>query len=185
MQHQDHPLADELSQELQEESTSRGRGPARCWALLARALVSEGDPRWEGLDEALELAATRGYVRPFLDGGPPVRELLRAGLTRVPSSVSRSHARRLLDLMEGGPDSGAGPESMALPEPLTDRERDVLALLFQDQSNKAMARTLFVSVDTVKTHLKHIYDKLGVSDRNAAVARARELGFDPEGAGGG
>ena len=59
------------------------------------------------------------------------------------------------------------------------READVLACLFDGLSNKAIARTLFVSVDTVKTHLKHIYGKLDVTSRSRAVARARELGFSP------
>ena len=185
IQHEDHSLADELSQELQRESTARNRGPALCWALLGRALLGKGvepdaDPRWERLDEALKLAATRGYVRPFLDGGPTIRDLLRAGLTRVPSSTGRTHARWLLDIMDGESGSEERDGELGLLEPLTDREREVLALLFQGHSNKSIAQTIFVSVDTVKTHLKHIYDKLGVSDRNAAVRRAEELGFEPE-----
>jgi len=185
IQHQDHPLLDQVGQELEEQSAARNRGPARCWALLARALRgkladSDGDPRWERLDETLKLAATRGYVRPFLDGGPPIRDLFRTGLTRVPSSMGRTHARALLDLMDGEADPEKSDGELGLLDPLTDREREVLALLFEGHSNKAMAETLFVSVDTVKTHLKHIYDKLGVSDRNDAVRRARELGFDPE-----
>ena len=179
LQHQDHAFTDELGQELQRESEASGRGPARLWALLARALLSGSEGRWTTLDEALALAATRGYVRPFVDGGPPVRDLLRAGLTQVPSSLGRSHARSLLDLMSGKPGSGTRDGELELPEPLTDREREVLALLFEGQSNKAIATAIFVSVDTVKSHLKHIYDKMGVSDRNAAVRRARELGFDP------
>lgn len=178
-QHQDHPLMDELSQELQGESEARGRGPGRLWALLARALLPQSEDRWETLGEALTLAATRGYVQPFLDGGPPVRDLLRAGLTRISSSLGRTHAHSLLDLMEGEAGSEEAEGELNLPEPLTDREREVLALLFQGQSNKAMAKAIFVSVDTVKSHLKHIYDKLGVSDRNAAVRRAQELGFRP------
>jgi LuxR family transcriptional regulator, maltose regulon positive regulatory protein len=178
--HERNVLAEELSRELHHESEGRGRGPAWCWALLARALLSEGESRWKTLDQALNLAATQGYVRPFLDGGAPVRDLLRAGLTRLPASMGRAHARYLLDLMAGGPRSEKGDGGLGLLEPLTDREREVLALLFQGKGNKAIARAIFVSVDTVKTHLKHIYDKLGVSDRNAAVRRAEELGFDPE-----
>ncbi len=179
IQHQDDPLTEALSQELESESAARGRGPACCCALLGKAVCSDGAPRWERLDEALRLAATRGYIRPFLDGGPTVWELLRAGLTQIPSSTGRTHARSLLDLLQGEPGSEKSHGKMGLPDPLTDREREVLALLFHGHSNKSIARTLFVSVDTVKTHLKRIYDKLGVSDRNAAVRRARELGFDP------
>jgi len=180
---QDGEVLGRVTQELRTESEARGRGPSLCWALLGRALLADGDSRWEVLDEAMRLAATRGYVRPFLEGRQPVRDLLRAALTRVPSSLGRTHARALLGLMDPKPTShGAGGE-MGLLEPLTDREREVLALLFLGHSNKDIAQAIFVSVDTVKTHLKHIYDKLGVSDRNAAVRRARELGFDPEGSG--
>jgi LuxR family maltose regulon positive regulatory protein len=64
--------------------------------------------------------------------------------------------------------------------PLTEREREVLELLFQGMTNKELARHLFVTVDTVKTHLKHIYAKLGVANRSQAIRRARELGFTPE-----
>jgi len=177
--HERHELTGELSQELHQESEGRRRGLARCWALLARALISEDNHRWNALDQALNLAATRGYVRPFLDGGAPVRDLLRGGLTRVPSSLGRTQARALLDLMAGDLRLEKGEGEMGILEPLTDREREVLALLFQGKGNKAIARAIFLSVDTVKTHLKHIYDKLGVSDRNAAVRRAEELGFDP------
>ncbi len=178
-QRQHHQRMDELSLELQQESEDRGRGPALCGALLARALLSESADRWEVLDEGMKLAATRGYVRPFLDGGEPVRDLLRAALTQLPSSLGRTHARSLLDLVGGKPASRKGDGDLGLLDPLTDREREVLALLFQGHSNKDIAQAIFVSVDTVKTHLKHIYDKLGVSDRNAAVMRARELGFEP------
>jgi ATP/maltotriose-dependent transcriptional regulator MalT len=56
-------------------------------------------------------------------------------------------------------------------------EEEVLRCLFDGQSNKAIGALLFVSVDTVKTHLKRIYSKLGATDRNHAVARAREIGM--------
>jgi LuxR family maltose regulon positive regulatory protein len=62
-----------------------------------------------------------------------------------------------------------------LEEPLTRRERDVLRLLAAGQSSPEIARTLYVEVNTVKTHLKHLYDKLGVHSRDQAVWRAREL----------
>jgi ATP/maltotriose-dependent transcriptional regulator MalT len=67
--------------------------------------------------------------------------------------------------------------STGLPEPLTDREQDVLAHLCRGGSNKAIARALHVSAETVKTHLAHIYGKLGAPGRREAVARARELGL--------
>ena len=64
-----------------------------------------------------------------------------------------------------------------LTEPLSDRELDVLRLLADGQTNREIAQTLCVSVNTVKTHLKNIYGKLGVSNRREAVAQAKDLGL--------
>ena len=63
----------------------------------------------------------------------------------------------------------------ALHEPLTDRERSVLMLLPTMMSNTEIADELFVSVNTVKVHLKSLYRKLGVSNRRQAAAWARDL----------
>jgi LuxR family maltose regulon positive regulatory protein len=62
-----------------------------------------------------------------------------------------------------------------LVEPLTERELDVLRALAAGQSNRAIAQQLYLSIATVKVHLKHIYRKLGVSSRTEALARARDL----------
>ena len=63
----------------------------------------------------------------------------------------------------------------ALVEPLSARELDVLRLLSAGRSNAEIARELFVEQSTVKTHLIHLYRKLGVSSRTQAIARARAL----------
>ncbi|MDX8053441.1 response regulator transcription factor [Lentzea sp. BCCO 10_0798] len=62
-------------------------------------------------------------------------------------------------------------------EPLSTRELDVLALVAKGSTNRAVAAALFISEATVKTHLLHVYAKLGVSDRAAAVAVAYERGL--------
>ncbi|WP_344009354.1 response regulator transcription factor [Streptomyces thermospinosisporus] len=62
-------------------------------------------------------------------------------------------------------------------EPLSPREREVLALVAKGTSNREIARELFISEATVKTHLTHLYAKLGVNDRAAAVATAYERGI--------
>ncbi len=64
-----------------------------------------------------------------------------------------------------------------LLEPLSSREREVLQLLSQGQTNREIARNLTLSVGTVKNHVEHILDKLGVSDRTQAAVRALELGL--------
>lgn len=62
-------------------------------------------------------------------------------------------------------------------EPLSAREREVLALVARGTSNREIARELFISEATVKTHLTHLYGKLGVNDRAAAVATAYQRGI--------
>ena len=62
-------------------------------------------------------------------------------------------------------------------EPLRDREVEVLRLLLQAMPNKKIARALGLSPETVKWHLSRIYSKLGVTGRDEAVARARDLGL--------
>ncbi|MDG4859385.1 response regulator transcription factor [Streptomyces sp. T-3] len=63
------------------------------------------------------------------------------------------------------------------PEGLSGREREVLALVAKGTSNREIARALFISEATVKTHLTHIFGKLGVKDRAAAVATGYEQGI--------
>jgi ATP/maltotriose-dependent transcriptional regulator MalT len=71
----------------------------------------------------------------------------------------------------------SGPTSTGSPlvEPLSDRELDVLRLIAADRSNQDIARELYLSVNTVKTHVQHIYEKLNVSSRLSAVEEARRL----------
>ncbi len=132
-------LVDQFSRGLEEESGGRGRGPAQCTALMGRALLPGHPDRWGVLDQALILSATRGYLRPLLDGGPPAADLLRAGLTRPLSSTGRSHARSLLEAFEARLQEEADGGTSVLPDPLTDRETEVLACLFQGLSNKEIA----------------------------------------------
>jgi LuxR family maltose regulon positive regulatory protein len=67
--------------------------------------------------------------------------------------------------------------NLALIEPLTERELEVLALVAAGMTNQEAADHLVLSVGTIKVHTRHIYQKLGVSSRTQAVAKARELGL--------
>ncbi|HSJ15784.1 MAG TPA: LuxR C-terminal-related transcriptional regulator [Longimicrobiales bacterium] len=174
----DHERAAGLGARLRTECEVRERGVALGVALVAEALLAESSSRWELLDRALGFAAVRGYVRPLLELGEPLRPVLQAALTRPLSAAARAHARLLLERLEPHESAAAQPSGMLL-EPLTAREEQVLQHLCSDLSNKAIARQMYVSAETVKTHLKHVYWKLGATNRREALARARELGLAP------
>ena len=80
-------------------------------------------------------------------------------------------------LLAGLPGQAAEPYRTGLIEPLTERELDVRRLLASGRSDAEMAAELYVEQSTVKTHLIHVYSKLGVHSRTQAVARARALGL--------
>ncbi|GHH80683.1 DNA-binding response regulator [Streptomyces sulfonofaciens] len=84
--------------------------------------------------------------------------------------LSPAIASRLVSVVRTPPQSQGG-------ETLSSREREVLALVAKGTSNREIARVLFISEATVKTHLTHIYAKLGASDRAAAVAVAYDRGI--------
>ena len=87
--------------------------------------------------------------------------------------IAPSYVRRLLAAVNKTEDST--PATQGLIEPLSERELEVLRLLGTDLGGPEIARELVVSLNTVRTHTKNIYAKLGVNNRRAAVRRAREL----------
>jgi LuxR family maltose regulon positive regulatory protein len=117
------------------------------------------------------------YVRLFLDEGAPMLALLRDAADHGPSGL---HARRLLRFNATHGGAAAGEPLRTDPvsgELLTQRELQVLRLLDSDLSGPQIARELYVSHNTLRTHTKHIFTKLEVTTRRAAVARARERGL--------
>ena len=122
------------------------------------------------LQRAVTLAEPEGYVRVFVDEGPPMASLLRAAAKQ---GITPGYVRRLLAAVSKTEDST--PVSQGLIEPLSERELDVLRLLGTDLGGPDIARELVVSLNTVRTHTKNIYAKLGVNNRRAAVRRAAEL----------
>jgi LuxR family maltose regulon positive regulatory protein len=93
----------------------------------------------------------------------------------VDDEVAGAGARRVLSHVDGTQTSR--PDQGALVDPLSGRELDVLRLLRSELSGPEIARELIVSLNTVRTHTKTIYSKLGVNSRRAAVRRAHELGL--------
>jgi LuxR family maltose regulon positive regulatory protein len=124
------------------------------------------------LERALTLAEPEGYVRIFVDEGRPMAALLGAAAKR---GIARSYVRQLVAAF--GEAEDRAPARPVLIEPLSERELDVLRLLGTDLDGPGIARELVVSPNTMRTHTKNIYAKLGVNSRRAAVRRADELGL--------
>jgi LuxR family transcriptional regulator, maltose regulon positive regulatory protein len=148
-------------------------GWLRLRVSILRALLADaqGDRRaaLESLAAALAQAEPEGVVRPFLDEGEPMAALLAGLRTAAPVPPAFLDALLANQVPE--------PRRTGLLEPLTERELAVLRLLAAGHSNADIAAQLFVGRSTVKTHLIHVYSKLGVNSRTQAVARARALGL--------
>ena len=144
--------------------------------LVAQALAHQagGDlpAALAALCRAVTLAEPEGYLRIFIDEGPPMAALLRAASRKGSTAGS---VRRLIAAIDRP--SGPVPGQRRLVEPLSARELDVLRLLVTDLNGPDIARELVVSLNTVRTHTKNIYAKLGVNNRRAAVRRGDELGL--------
>ena len=150
--------------------------------LAARARDALGDQVTAGcaLEQALEITESDGVVLPFLlDPARPLLERHRRGQTAHPALIAQ-----ILDLLPGpaapGPPPGgqAGQaRDRALDEPLTDSETRVLRYLPTHLTAPEIAAELWLSVNTVNTHMRHVYAKLGVHRRHQAVNRARALGL--------
>jgi LuxR family transcriptional regulator, maltose regulon positive regulatory protein len=152
-----------------------GRGgsviDAHLLAALAHDARGERDVSLERLDQALTLAVPAGYVRLFLDEGAPMEALLRAA-ERQPGIGE--NARTVLRAAAADANTTAAAPA-PVPEGLSEREREVLRLLATSLTGPEISRRLFMTINTFRTHTRHIFTKLDVSTRRAAVARAGEL----------
>jgi LuxR family maltose regulon positive regulatory protein len=156
------------------EADGRDGTALEILVLLALARQREGDTAgaMAALSRALELGEPERYVRIFTGEGPAMALLLTEAVRR---GVSPLYAARLTD--STGPLPAGPTRRDALVDPLSDRELDVLRLLASELSGPDIARHLVVSLNTVRTHTKNIYAKLGVGSRREAVRRADELGL--------
>jgi len=144
---------------------------------ILSALLAErtGDPaavRAE-LEAALRLAAPEEYIRVFLDEDARVLELLPRVRNAAPEFVDR-----VLDFRDATtPPRPAPAAAEILPEPLSEREIEILRLLAKGLSNAQIAQRLVIALATVKRHVQNIYGKLGVNSRTQAVAEGRRRGL--------
>ena len=166
---------------LQEaEAACRQRRALRLCFLRAQVLESVGrrGEAIEAFDGVVTRASALGLMRCLADENWATRSLIRRS-----STARDARALALLGEFEShrNPAPQAKKTTLASAAPtlmsrLSNRELQVLRLLGRGQSNKVIARELFLSENTIETHLRRIYEKLGTHNRTEATARAREAG---------
>ncbi len=176
----DLPQITAFVQRLQRTAEEGDRIGSIIEALLllahARSLGGDQHTALAALERALLLAEQEGYVRLFLDAGPPLASLLAAYAAQGTQPVSQQVHHLLAAFSQPDAPAPTHPTpNVSEIEPLSARELDVLRLLATEMSGPEIARELSVSLNTVRTHTKNIYSKLGVSTRRAAVRRAADL----------
>jgi LuxR family maltose regulon positive regulatory protein len=172
-------------QPWRQQVEAQGWEDARLKALVLQALAlqAEGakDKAVLAILDVLALAEPGGFIRTFADEGAPMAHLISAAATHGRKS---EYITKLLVALEAS-EQGSEGRSQRLPassaqsliEALSPREVEVLKLMAQGCSNQEIAGRLFLALDTVKWHNRHIFGKLRAQRRTEAVARAAELGL--------
>jgi len=148
-------------------------------ALTAIALWESGQ-REEAIDSAhqlLQLTRPEGMVQVLIDEGPRMARLL---LETAKAGIEPVYIATILERFPALPSSRAGGSRATvpeLPEPLSEREVEILELVAEGMSNDQIADRLYISPHTVKAHIRNIYAKLDVHNRAEAAAKARRLGL--------
>ncbi len=151
--------------------------------LITQALLchAQGEQSLTALERALTLAEPEGYLRIFVDEGETMRLLISDFRLTI---ATHTHALlgyidRILAYFPQPVDdelqSKIVNRQSKIVEPLSERELEVLKLLRSELSGPEIAQRLIVSLNTLRTHTKNIFNKLGVNNRRAAVRRAEEL----------
>ena len=157
-----------------DQPTSLG-AQLRRLSLLARAGVQMGDERQAlaNVRRALDLGRPGGFVTAFVEDAPELVPLLR----RIGGPFPDAHLARVLDHAERSHIQAGATRAHPAVEPLSGREQEIIAHLPSHRSQGQIAAEMYVSINTVKTHIRAVYRKLGVSSRSEAVsvARARQL----------
>jgi LuxR family maltose regulon positive regulatory protein len=172
----------ELLDRVHAAAAARAGNLVEIQLLDALARHAAGDlPRaFAHLDEAVSDGVRSGFVRLFLDEGAAFADLALLATARPGREPGA------LDVLVGLLEESSGPavpaqpaesDGLAASPGLSEREVEVLQLLATGLTGPEIAQRLFVSVNTLRSHTKHIFTKLGVNSRCAAVLRAAELGL--------
>jgi LuxR family maltose regulon positive regulatory protein len=171
----------EISSRLEHlREVADGRGWIRDLITIQslRAIVESDrgntDAAQAAIEDALGLGAPEGFLRTYLLEGPQILPVLR--LAARQDGFQREHAIAVL-AATGEVVSPSVPRPAPARSILSNRERDVVRLVANGLSNKAIADTLFISEETVKTHLRRIFEKLDASSRTQVIHKAQQLGL--------
>lgn len=164
-----------LLNRLIEENGNAGRVLNQIECLVSKSVVlyhmKKTADSIKTIIHAMELAEPGGYIRVFVDQGQPLAELIES-MDDFGKKPIQQFARKLL--LEFKTINHVNKQEGRIEE-LSDRELEVLRLLCAGLSNKQITDELFISTNTVKTHLKNIYGKLSVHSRAEAILKAQEL----------
>ena len=139
--------------------------------ILSR--LSQEDAAHQAFSQALDLAAREMILRPFVEVGQHLSDLI----SLAEKSASPKHQHFLSRVRLEIHTSNILRTEEGLIEKLSSREQEVLALLAEGLTNAELSTQLFVSLSTIKTHLLHIFAKLNVKNRTSAIEKARQLGL--------
>lgn len=179
--------AAELLQRVVEFAEKNNYQPVLISALALKSLLlARSDDHARAMDtlaDAIEKAEPGGGLRFFLDLGTPMGDLVELlyesnGESAYLERLCNEFRQQLKNAKSYSTKPATRDQADAkLLDNLTAREMEVLELLAQRMRDKEIANELYVSPETIKTHLKHVYQKLDVSNRRQAVSRASEIGL--------
>jgi LuxR family maltose regulon positive regulatory protein len=158
----------------------------RSGAILAVAhlLGRNSAAARRAFQQVLDLAEPANFIGSIADTGPEIAAILDQLDVGAASDAAAARRMAFVESLRatcaevwGGAADETRTRAHELKSLLSPREREILELIAEGQSNKAIARRLGLGPETVKTHLKNVFAKLGVERRTQAVLRAEELGF--------